>query len=155
MRIQQSSVLLDTDYKNILVKDFSRNYTGVDKLDKPENVVQIMNDVFRMNDRAEEFLYLICMTTKCKPISFFEISHGTCNTSPAGIREIMIRIMLCGAACIVITHNHPSGDPTPSQSDFEMTQRLQNACSLMEIGFCDHIIIGRDTYYSMRAERKI
>lgn len=155
MRIQQSSVLLDTDYQNVLVKDFAKNYTGVDRLDRPENIVQVMNDVFQMKDRAEEFLYLVCMTTKCRPISFFEISHGTCNASPAGIREIMIRVLLCGAVSIVITHNHPSGDPMPSQKDFEITKKLQNACNLMDIEFCDHIIIGRDAYYSMRVENRL
>lgn len=155
MRIQQSSIVLDTDYRNIMVKDFAKNYTGVDRLDRPENIVQVMNDVFRMNDRAEEFLYLICMTNKCRPISFFEVSHGTCNATLVGMREIMIRVLLCGAVNIAVTHNHPSGDPMPSQRDFEITKKLQSACDLMDIVFCDHIIIGGDTFYSMRTEKQL
>lgn len=57
------------------------------------------------------------MTCKCKPISFFEVSHGTHNASLADGREILIRALLCGAANIIIVHNHPSGVPEPSRED--------------------------------------
>lgn len=102
MRIQKSSIVLDDDFKNVLVKDFAKNYAGVDNLRSPSNIVQVMNDVFDLENQAEEYLYLICMTCKCKPISFFEVSHGTHNASLAGGREILIRALLCGAANIII-----------------------------------------------------
>ena len=77
MRIQQSSVVLDNDYKNILVKGFAKNYTGVENLQSPENIVQVMRDVFHLEEKAEEHLYLICMTNDCRPISFFEVSKSS------------------------------------------------------------------------------
>ena len=89
MRIQKSSIVLDDDFKNVLVKDFAKNYAGVDNLRSPSNIVQVMTDVFDLENQAEEYLYLICMTCKCKPISFFEVSHGTHNASLAGGREIL------------------------------------------------------------------
>ena len=154
MRIQKLGVMLDKDYKNILVKEFSANYkSDIDRLDKPENIVKVVNDVFHLNEKAEEYLYLLCMTSKCKPISFFEVSHGTHNASLAGGREIMIRALLSGATNIVLIHNHPSGEPEPSYQDTLITKKVRQLTELHDIGFCDHIIIGRDSYFSYKEYR--
>ena len=110
MRIQKSSIVLDDNYKNVLVKDFAKNYSGVDDLQSPENIVQVMNDVFNISNLPEEYLYLICMTGRCKPISFFEVSHGTFNSSLVGCREILIRALLCGATNIIIIHESYTKD---------------------------------------------
>ncbi|KAI4451123.1 hypothetical protein C823_005672 [Eubacterium plexicaudatum ASF492] len=154
MLIQQSSVVLDMDYKNILVRDFKENYSGVDSLTTAENVVKVMDDVFKLSDKAEEYVYLICLTSKLKPISFFEVSHGTGNASLIGIREIFIRALLCGAACIIIVHNHPSGDAEPSAQDIYVTKRIKEAAGLIGVTFCDHIIIGRENYFSFVENEK-
>lgn len=148
MRIQKSSIVLDGSYKNVLVKDFAKNYSGVDDLQSPENIVQVMNDVFNISNLPEEYLYLICMTCRCKPISFFEVSHGTYNSSLVGCREILIRALLCGATNIIIIHNHPSGVPQPSKEDMRVTQKIKEASDLIGINFCDHIIVGREGYFS-------
>ncbi len=153
MRIQKSSIVLDDDFKNILVKDFAKNYAGVDNLQCPANIVQVMNDVFNISNQAEEYLYLVCMTCRCKPISFFEVSHGTYNTTVVNCREILIRALLCGATNIIIIHNHPSGVPEPSREDVQITKKLQEASDLIGIQFSDHIIIGRDGYYSFNEEK--
>ena len=153
MRIQKSSIVLDDNYKNVLVKDFAKNYVGVDNLQSPANIVQVMNDVFNISNQAEEYLYLVCMTCRCKPISFFEVSHGTYNTTVVNCREILIRALLCGATNIIIIHNHPSGVPEPSREDVQITKKLQEASELIGIQFSDHIIIGRDGYYSFNEER--
>lgn len=155
MRIQQSSVVLDNDYKNILVKGFAKNYTGVENLQSPENIVQVMRDVFHLEEKAEEHLYLICMTNDCRPISFFEVSHGTCNAAIVGAREIFIRALLCGAVGIVLVHNHPSGNSNPSQEDIRLTKKLQLASKLIGIPLCDHIILGRDSFYSFCENKEL
>lgn len=148
MRIQKSSVIMDSNHQNILVKDFAKNYSGVDSLHQPENIVKVMNDIFNVSNLAEEYLFLICMTTRCKPISIFEVSHGTCNSSLVGCREIMIRALLCGAVNIVIVHNHPSGNAQPSLEDVKVTKKIKDAFKLIGLNFCDHIIIGQDGYFS-------
>ena len=153
MRIQKSSIVLDDNFKNVLVKDFAKNYVGVDNLQSPANIVQVMNDVFNISNQAEEYLYLVCMTCRCKPISFFEVSHGTYNTTVVNCREILIRALLCGATNIIIIHNHPSGVPEPSREDVQITKKLQEASELIGIQFSDHIIIGRDGYCSFNEER--
>ena len=150
MKILKSNIVLDDNYKNILVKDFARNYAGVDNLQSPANIVQVMNDIFNISNMAEEYLYLICMTCKCKPISFFEVSHGIHNATFINCREILIRSLLCGATNIVIIHNHPSGIPEPSKADIESTRKLKNASDLIGINLCDHIIIGNEGYFSFK-----
>lgn len=150
MKIVKSKVILDKDYKNILVKEFSADYQGVDKIDTPANIANVMNEVFHISDMAEEYVYLLAMTADCKPISFFEVSHGTCDTSLIGIREIMIRVLLCGAVNIVIIHNHPGGSLVPSKEDICITDRLKEASDIIGIHFCDHIIVSRDGFFSFR-----
>lgn len=156
MRIQKSNIILDDNYNNILVKEFAKNYNkGVDIFDTPEKIVRVMNDVFSLNNFAEEYLYLMCMTKKCKPISFFEVSHGTHDASLVGAREIMIRALLCGAASIVIIHNHPSGDPYPSMNDIMVTKRIKAVSELIGITFIDHIIIGKEGFFSFKVNNMV
>lgn len=153
MRIQKYSVIIDDDYKNKLIKDFSVNYRGnISRLDTAESIVQVVNDVFYLNEKAEEYVYLLCMTIKGKPISFFEVSHGTHNMALVGGREIMIRALLCGASNIVLIHNHPSGEAIPSKEDLAMTKKIKEISDLIGIGFCDHIIIGHNNMFSFHRE---
>lgn len=155
MRIQKSSIVLDADYRNVLVKEFAKNYSGVDNLQSPSNIVQVMNDIFNIANQAEEYLYLICMTCRCKPISFFEVSHGTHNSALAGGREILIRALLCGATNIIIVHNHPSGVPEPSREDILLTKKLKELSELVGITFSDHIIIGREGFFSFKQDKML
>ncbi len=76
------------------------------------------------------------------------IAIGTLNTSLVHPREVFKGAVLNGSAAIICVHNHPSGDPAPSQEDKEITVRLQDAAHLMGIRMLDHIIIGRDRYIS-------
>lgn len=90
MKIQIFSVALDGDGRSILEEDFSRDYDGLDRLDTPAKIVAVMEEVFHLSDRAEEYMYLICMNAGCKPICLFEVSHGTHDSTLVGIREIFV-----------------------------------------------------------------
>lgn len=155
MKIQKYGIVLDWDGRNVLEKEFSKDYSNIDSLDSPEKIVKVMEDVFRLSDRAEEYMYLICMTAGCNPIGFFEVSHGTCRATVAGMREIFVRVLLCGASDIVAVHNHPGGRIQPSGEDFRVTGRIQEAADLLGIIFCDHIIISRDSYFSFSENGKM
>lgn len=85
---------------------------------------------------------MIALDTKNKPVGVFEVSHGTASASIVGSREIFIRLLLVGASCFVISHNHPSGDCTPSKEDIEVTRRLKECADMMGLSLLDHIIIG-------------
>lgn len=74
--------------------------------------------------------------------------QGTIDTGPVYVREVLRAALILGAPSIVVFHNHPSGDPEPSLCDREITKALLFACKTLEIKFLDHIIIGRQGYYS-------
>ena len=137
---------------NELVKEKVLNYqTDIKALTSPDAIANMMNAVYYMNERAEEYLFMIALDTKNKPIGVFEISHGTVNSSLLSPREVFIRAILAGAVSIVLIHNHPSGDPAPSREDIQVTKRISEVGQLMGIKLLDHIIIG-DYYKSLREE---
>lgn len=152
MTIHKSNLVLDDDYRTNLVHELVTDYPGIDNLSNPDVIAQVMKDVFALDKQAEEYLYLIAMTSKNTPISFFEVSHGTVDSSLVGIREIMIRLLLCGAVTFVVVHNHPSGNPSPSAEDKRVTEGIKQAANLLKLHFYDHIIIGRNQYYSFHSE---
>lgn len=155
MKIQKYNAVLDGSGKNVLVEEFSKEYANFDNLDSPEKIVEVMEEVFCLSDKAEEYMYLICMNAGCKPIGFFEVSHGTCHAAVVGMREIFVRALLCGASDIVVVHNHPGGRSQPTGEDFRVTERIREAAQLLGILFCDHIIIAKDGYFSFSEEKKI
>lgn len=148
MRITKYRTELNPDRHNILVKEFAVNYAR-DRLDNPYAIVKMLNDVFALNHMAEEYMYLVAFSTAYKVLGVFEVSHGTVNMTPASPREIFIRLLLSGASCFTVCHNHPSGECKPSDDDIRLTKRLQKCAALMGIAFTDHIITGMD-YYSFK-----
>lgn len=80
-----------------------------------------------------------------------EVQHrGTIDHTPAYPREVARRALELGAAAIVIVHNHPSGDPTPSAADKEMTLKVRDAVRTVGVNLHDHIIVGRETFVSFK-----
>ena len=148
MRITTDRTELDENKHNVLVKENSCNYP-VNVLNNPQAAAEMLNDVFRLNKQAEEHLYMIALNTKGKPLGVFEISHGTVNSALCNPREIFIRSLLCGASGIILAHNHPSGDITPSKEDMTMHRRTKEAGQLIGIELLDSIIVG-DGYYSFK-----
>lgn len=146
MRITTYRTELNEDQHNVLVKENSCN-CPIDSLNNPQSVMEMLNGVFRLNRQAEEYVYMIALNTKGKPLGVFEISHGTINQSICNPRDIFIKALLCGAAGIILAHNHPSGDVTPSKNDMEIYKIVKDAGQLLGIGLLDNIIIGNE-YYS-------
>jgi DNA repair protein RadC len=153
MRITKYDLELSNERLPTLVKEESHNYKYARTLNTPGDIVRMMNEIFHLQDKAEERVYILAMDTKCKVAGVFEISKGTVNHSFASPREIFIRVLLAGVVNMIMIHNHPSGDPTPSEIDFNLYKRLKEVSNLMEINFCDNIIIGKDDYVSFN-ERK-
>ncbi len=81
-----------------------------------------------------------------------ELQHrGTVDQTPLYPREVVKRALDRGASAIILVHNHPSGDPTPSQQDIDSTRELKEATTRLGIALHDHVIIGRSDYFSFRA----
>lgn len=152
MRITKYTTKLDESNLNILVKESARNYSKHKRLERPEIIAEMLNDILDLQNMAEEYLYLMALDSKSKLLGLFEISHGSVNASICTPREIFIRALLCGATNIILAHNHPSGDPTPSREDHKATRRIKEAGLLMGIKLLDHIIIGRGRYLSFGEE---
>lgn len=138
-----------------LVKESSHNYPEVSALNSPGKIVDMMNMVFDMSHLAEEHAYLLCLNTKMKPIGIFEVSHGTVNTSPISARSIFLRALLCGAVSIILIHNHPSGDSTPSAEDLTITRNIKAAGELMDVPLLDHIIVAGNEYFSVSEQEML
>lgn len=147
MRIINYTMYLDSDRKNVLVKENSKNCPEISHLDNPQIIVDMMNKEYHASVLTEEYMWMIAMDSKCKPIGIFEILHGLVNATLLSPREIFTRLCLCGAVKFILVHNHPSGDSFPSKEDIQTTERVKQCGELMNIHLIDHIIIG-DGYYS-------
>ena len=151
MRIVKYKTKLTKDQKAVLEKEVSVYCPEIDrKMNSPEQITRLAKYYLRMHEQTEEYMYMVCMNTKLDMIGVFEISHGNVNSSIVGTREVMQKALLANAVCIVLIHNHPSGDPTPSREDVEVTKRLVEAGNILGIQVLDHIIIGRPGYTSLK-----
>ena len=148
MRITTYKSYINEDNQNYLVKESSTYYSAFNSLDCAEKINYTMKDVFNMHKLAEESTYLICLNSKCIPSAFFLLSKGTVNATLVSTREIFIQALLSSAVKIVLCHNHPSQIVTPSQMDIDITEKVKAASKLLDIPLVDHIIIGKDNYFS-------
>ena len=105
-----------------------------------------------MRHGKQEQMKLLMLNTKAKLIGETNISKGTVNASLITPRELFIEALQKSAVYIIIIHNHPSGDPTPSREDLLITKRIFDAGKLIGIELLDHIIIGNNRYMSFREE---
>ena len=101
-----------------------------------------------------EKVLLVMLDNKCKLICDMIVSQCTVNSSVISPREIIIEALKHRAVFIVIIHNHPSGDPTPSNDDYNFTDRLKRAAEIVDIPLLDHIIIGNNQYISLKETGK-
>lgn len=100
--------------------------------------------------KKKEYFKILLLNTKNHVISREEISVGSLSASIVHPREIFIAPLRKSAASVILFHNHPSGDPTPSQQDIEVTRRLVDAGNILGIAVRDHIIIGDGCFFSFR-----
>ena len=114
--------------------------------DKPETVAAYYME--RMRHKDTEQLLLVLLDAKRHILNESVLSTGIFNATLISPRDICVRAMRNEASYIVILHNHPSGDPTPSRQDVLVTQKIKEVSDLVEIPLLDHIIIGDNRYTS-------
>ena len=112
-------------------------------LDTPEQIA----DLFREDNRLRqvETFQAILLNTRRRLIGVHEITHGTIDTLLVHPREVFKAAIAANAAAVVLLHNHPSGDPSPSEADIKVTRDLIRAGQLLKIEVLDHVILGRAT----------
>lgn len=108
-----------------------------------------------LKDQDRECFLVICLDTKNQPTAIHTVSIGTLNSSLVHPRELFKVAILSNCSSLIIAHNHPSGDPTPSKEDMEVTKRLVEAGKILGIEVLDHIIIGSNSRFISFKERGI
>jgi DNA repair protein RadC len=112
-------------------------------LDTPERIADLLREESRPQD-VEQFR-VVMLNTRRRLIGLETISQGTLDTLLVHPREVFKRAIAANASAVVLVHNHPSGDPTPSEADVKVTRDLIRAGQLLKIEVLDHVIIGRRT----------
>jgi DNA repair protein RadC len=104
-----------------------------------------MAPIYQDMEREEIWLIMMHNNTVIRQKMIF---RGSATEATFDTKPIMKEALISGANVICMTHNHPSGDPTPSHEDNMVTVKLKNACRQLDISLFDHVIIGRSSYYS-------
>lgn len=108
-----------------------------------------------LEDADREMFVTVCLDTKHQPTHISVTSVGSLNSSITHPREIFKTCILSNAAALICAHNHPSGDPTPSQEDIDITKRLVSAGKILGVELLDHIIIGSGSRYTSLREQGV
>lgn len=120
------------------------------KFDGPSAMSRFFSD--KLAGFEQEVFAAVFLDTRLRLIEYAELFFGTVDGAEVHAREVVRKAILCNAAALVVSHNHPSGDPEPSMADRVVTTRLKQALALVDIRLLDHIVIGRGRNVSL-AER--
>ncbi len=118
------------------------------KVNSPEDVYRRIYP--RMREQKKENFIELCLDTKNQIIREETISIGSLNANVVHPREVFKTALAVSAAHIIVAHNHPSGDPTPSREDIEVTKKLIEAGKIIGVDVLDHVIIGDGRHFSMK-----
>ncbi len=120
---------------------------------QPEQIADYYMEDLRHLEQEE--IHVMFLNTKQNLLRDLLVSKGTVNSSVITPREILIEGLRCLAVSMILVHNHPSGDPAPSESDLLLTARVKEAGDVIGIALLDHIIIGDKSYLSFRQQQII
>ncbi|WNY26898.1 RadC family protein [Methanolapillus ohkumae] len=128
--------------------------------EEPKRKIKSPDDIYRFiypkirEEKKEKFM-ILCLDTKNQVVREETVSVGILNASIVHPREVFRTALLESAAAIVLIHNHPSGDPSPSPEDLDITDRIVRCGQLLGISVLDHIIVGDGCFVSLKQEGKI
>ena len=114
-------------------------------LSSPEAVALLARDLANAIDDDREHFWVVLLNTQNRYLMHTLVSTGTLSASLVHPREVLGPALREGAAALILVHNHPSGDPTPSREDLRLTQQLADGARLLDLRLHDHIIIGNGT----------
>jgi len=116
----------------------------------PQDVANLLMADMGLLD--QEQLRVVLLNTKNQVISVPEVYRGSVSTSLIRVSEVFREAVRENCPAIIVVHNHPSGDPTPSQEDVQVTEQMVNAGRLLDIEVLDHLIIGQQRYVSLKEQ---
>jgi len=139
-----------TKYQLKLVKENSGNYNINKQIRNPLDAKEAINTVLDLNNEHIEKFGILALDTRNNIIGIHIISMGSLNASIVHPREVFKAAILNNANSIILFHNHPSGDTTPSGADISVTKMLVEAGKVMQVDVYDHIIVGDNNYCSLK-----
>lgn len=116
----------------------------------PEDVIKAVKN--KLKGKKREHFLTICLDTRNHLINIHTISVGSLDSSIVHPREVFKEAISSSAASVIFVHNHPSGDPTPSEDDIKLTKRLVEVGEIMGIEILDHIIVCDKSHFSMKSK---
>ena len=117
------------------------------KVQKPDDIVKLLMEEIRLE--KQEIVKIIILNIKNEVITIKNIAIGGANSVNVSIKDILAEPIRLQAPKIIVVHNHPSGDATPSMEDIEITKKIRKLAEMFNIEMLDHIVIGNNTYTSI------
>ncbi len=136
--------------------ELANRLEGYPELDKkplvktPDEVVSLVRG--RLRGKKKEHFLMLLLDTRGQLLKTSEISVGSLDSSIVHPREVFKEAISASAASVIFVHNHPSGDPEPSEDDIKLTERLAQAGDIMGIDVLDHVIVGDKDYLSLKSK---
>ena len=137
------------------IAELKSEYESTPRITNPATAIQYCRQQFSRlarESKQEEF-WIVTLNTKNQPIDCHQITVGTLRNSLVHPREVFRPAIRDAANCILVLHNHPSGDPTPSDQDISVTERLEQTAEVIGIPVIDHIIVAGDKAISIQEWR--
>ena len=131
-----------------LGKRYDQEKNSIKKITCAEDVFKLFHT--RLKNKKQEHFYILMLSNQNDVLQEQEVSKGTLYTSVVDSREIFKPVIKNSVAKIILIHNHPSGNPIPSEEDLLVTEKLVNSGELLQIKVLDHVIIGRDSCWSWK-----
>jgi DNA repair protein RadC len=138
-----------------LVQEVAREFLKEKIIDKPvyKSAQEIFDYLYHsMRDLKKELFKAVYLNSQNQIIEIEDLFEGTVNASSVSPREVVEKAIKNNAVSVIFVHNHPSGNPRPSESDRELTRDLVYALSIVRIRVLDHVIIGENRYFSFAGE---
>lgn len=145
-------MVVETVYEVLQIKQVKKELGEIKNhiVCSPNDAYEVAAEMIEDEDR-EVFLVMM-LNTKNRIVAMHRAHVGSLNASIVHPREVFKAAILNNAASIVVSHQHPSGDPTPSREDRDITRRLVEAGKILGIEVLDHIVIGDGRYYSFKEQ---
>lgn len=118
------------------------------QIKSPSDLAALLHERYAMADR--EIFVVVLLDTKNRVLAIDPVAVGGLDSAMISMREVFKSAIMIGAAAIIVAHNHPSGDPTPSPEDVAFTRQIASAGKMLDIELLDHIILGATGHVSLR-----
>ncbi|MEZ2742216.1 DNA repair protein RadC [Paenalcaligenes hominis] len=138
--LMESNVLSEADILTMANQLSRKRLSKGRSICSPQAVKTYLQNL--LQDYEHEVFAVLLLDTKHKVLGFEELFRGSLTQASVYPREVVKLALQYNAAALIMTHNHPSGDPRPSQADIEMTKNLQKALALVDVRVLDHIVVG-------------